>query len=143
MPCHTAYHESDDYVYRVRDTRAEVPRMLWMIKRICGVMGIYSYMQENPLYDKLNALMVADPKLRMVNIHGLANTVDDPHATVKIHRLETAAHWYVALNSLVTKELCRICLLAEKTPGKILQQRELNWWARHRNSVGHDSSSAV
>ena len=143
MPCHTAYHPSDTYEYRVRDTRREVPMMLWMIKRICGIIGIHSYLQESPLYDELNNLMAETFRLPLVHIVGLGNTVDDPRAKEKIERLAYAAHWYGALNSLVTAELCRICLLAENTAGKILQPRELTWWNQHRNSMGHDSTPPV
>ena len=80
MPCHIAYHDSDTYFYRVENARREVPRMLWMIRRICGVMGVYSYMQASPLYDELNELMKGDPKLRLVRTVGLSNTVSDPEA---------------------------------------------------------------
>ncbi len=145
MPCHTAYHETDPYASYVDGTRKAIPRMLWMIKRIGGVMNEYSYLQASPLYDELMELMREDPKLRLVQVKGFMNEVDDPNAAKKITRLKDAAYWYTALNSLVTAELCRLCWQAEHTPGKILQGRELAWWNKHRNSRGHDhdSSSAV
>ena len=143
MPCHTAYHASDSYEYRVSAIRKEVPTMLHMIRRICAQQSWKSFMAEPQLYGRIERMMLANPNLTLVSIRGLNNAVHDPDVKEKVERLSYAACWYGALSDKVTAELCRICQQAENTPGKILLTRELAWWNKHRNNAGHDSSSAV
>ena len=143
MPCHTAYHASDSYEYRVSAIRKEVPKMLNMIRRICAQQSWKSFMAEPQLYGPIERLMLANPKLRLVNVFGFSNKADDPDIEEKVERLSYAACWYGALSDKVTAELCRICQQAENTPAKVLLPAELDWWNKHRNNAGHDSSSAV
>lgn len=134
MPCHTAWHPSDNDVYRVKVTREEVPVMLNMLGRLCTLLQ-----EQSKLFgyiERIKMLMARNPGLKMVEIVGFENRELAGQKHI-IERNSRAGKSYGDLHSAVTAELCRLCRRAEQVPGDFFDLPTQWWWMDHKRSGGH------
>ena len=92
MPCHVAAHPSDSSVYFVQKARDEG------LKLVEWIMDLGQKMEESTSIegkeDDILFHIGLNPKLKMVQVSGLDNHVDDERAAYKINRAARAAAAY-------------------------------------------------
>ena len=138
MPCHTAYHPSDSDIGKVQRVRKEGRKLCYHIRTLSVALSAYSEVSQ-----QMQAIMTHLEKpipLEMVSIAGLDNhTTEHPRiVAAKVKRAREACMRYTVLFDRLVAEMCRLCVLSEKTKGKFLDAEMAVWWKDHKGSMGHE-----
>lgn len=136
MPCHVAWHETDGAYDIVMRCRKEVPLMINWIRNLERWLKEESEIGPEQRLEILD-LMLQDPNVKLVAIHGIGNSIVAGQEKL-IARLREAGQAYGALLDLVTREMCRLCVISERKSGKFLDIPMQKWWNNHRRSSGHE-----
>lgn len=139
MPCHTAYHPSDSDISKVKMVRSEGRKLCYHIRTLSVALNSYS---EISLHMQATMALLEKPiPLEMVGIAGFDNhTTEHPRiVAAKVKRAGEACMRYTVLFDKLVAEMCRLCVLSEKTKGKFLDDDQAAWWKVHKRSLGHDA----
>ena len=140
MPCRTYNHPSEGYIWRVRRAREEGTQLIHWIATLSPRLKRFS-----TVFNKRNEILAVLSKpcgLKEAELPSFCSAWGTDDVTVVVDtpehkRCVEACAAYRALHDRIVREMCTLCRISEKVPGRFLSKDQAQWWKDHKQSPGH------